>query len=323
MRVSRSTPSVIPIISSPASSSALDVRRARLHAATEDRLRAIRESTDTVVSADLKDFSIEQVLDRLPKKRREKRKGEYVHVSDLIGKCARKIAICDRESIAVAPDRLSVSDELTFAQGDAIHDVIKAMATSSDARQVWGKWKCSCGHLFHDTPCTHNETDPNDICPQCDTPTNVYEEVSMYDDELMIVGNPDLLRWIRSVEAFHVTEIKSLSAELWKELVRPDPKHIVQVLFYWLIMQRLGYRMVDTISIIYATKGYIFKGKPYREFIIEPLKELHRLAPYLELAEKLLESRTSNTLPPRDGCTTDASPKARKCEACRICFEVA
>ncbi len=309
----------------PASSSTprapLTARRARIQ---QDASRALQESLSSgklIVSATTDEISVATVLDKVPRERREKRKGDYVHVSDLLTKCVRKIALCDKHGIPVMPDRLSTSDKLTFAQGDAIHDTIKSMATSSDARQVWGNWSCDCGYLYHDDPCTHDKTDPNDFCPQCDTPTNKYHEVPMYDDELMIVGTPDLLRWIRVVEAFHVTEIKSMAHDAWKELSRPVPAHVMQVLFYWYLMHKLGYRMVDRVSLVYVTKGYIFTGeKPYKEFIIDPIKELARLEPYLEDARMIKLSKTTNAFPARTECAGPLVTKARKCEACEICF---
>lgn len=321
MRISRT---VIPIkAAAPTTTTVLAARRNRVQAAVADRYATIRNSTSTIVSLPDKDVAMAGVLDRLPKERREVRKGTHVHVSDLLGKCIRKIAICDRERIAVAPDRLSVSDQLTYAQGDAIHDVIKMMATRSEPRQVWGNWTCDCGHLFHDVPCTQSKTDPTDLCPLCNTPTHKYKEVPMFDDLLLIVGNPDLLRWIASVEAFCVSEIKSMAADAWKEITRPLPAHIVQVVFYWYLMHKLGYRMVDRISVIYATKGYVFRGKPYKEFIINPLDELHRLTPYLEMAEALVVARNGGALPPRLACAGEDSPKARSCEACAPCFAAA
>lgn len=315
MRVSRSAPA-------PAAKpvAVLNSRRAKLMRETQNELEASILANESVVSVANGELSITTLLDKLPREKREKRRGDHVHVSDLLGKCIRKIAICDRESIPVAPDRLTVSDKLTYAQGDAIHDVIKHMATLSDPRQVWGRWACKCGHLYHETPCTQSQTDPNDICPLCNTSTDHYHEVSMYDDELMIVGHPDLLRWIRSVEAFHVTEIKSMAADAWADLSRPIPLHVMQVLFYWYIMKKNNYRMVDKISILYASKGYMFKGKPYKEFQIDAPSEVHRLGPYLEYARTLVVARNGGEYPPRVTCSGENSPPARKCECTQVCF---
>lgn len=317
MRVTRSTPAAN---ASPAA--LLNSRRATRMLEVEKEREAIIAAGDNVVSVAHGELSIVSLLDRLPREKREKRHGDHVHVSDLLGKCIRKIAICDREAVAVAPDRLTVSDKLTYAQGDAIHDVIKNMATLSDPRQVWGKWSCKCGHLYHDEPCTHSLTDPNDICPQCETPTNHYHEVGMYDDELMIVGHPDLLRWIRTVEAFHVTEVKSMVADQWAELSRPIPLHVMQVLFYWYIMKKNGYRMTDVISIVYVSKGYMFKGKPYKEYLINAVSEVHRLEPYLEYARALVAAKNAGPLPQRVTCSGENSPAARKCECAQLCFSM-
>jgi hypothetical protein len=237
----------------------------------------------------------------------------------------RKIVLAERHSVMVRGQALTASDIFTFAQGDAIHEAVKAMATASSPARVWGKWRCKCGNLFHDEPCLQSETDPDDICEQCDTPTNVYEEVPMRDPDTMIVGTPDLLLYLAEVDAFHINEIKSIKHEAWLELVRPKPEHVIQVLFYWYLMRKLGYRVTDRVSLFYVTKGYIFGStKPYKEFMFSPEAELHRLDRYLAVAYAAKASRAnpnadSSELPERV-CTSEFTVDAKKCELCNICY---
>lgn len=308
----------------------LHARTLRLRGAVKDKETAIRESDDQIVPCPTEEDFLTDIINRAPRERRERRAGEYLHVSDLIGKCVRKIALCDRHGVPIRPDRLSSSDIFTFAQGDAIHDAVKAMATNSSPARVWGKWRCHCGHLFHDIPCLNSETDEHDICPQCDTPTNVYEEVAMRDPDTMIVGTPDLILYLSEFAAFHVTEIKSIAHDQWKELLRPKPDHVLQVLFYWYLMRALGYRLTDMVSVFYVTKGYIFGGaqKPYKEFMFRPEHELHRLDPYLADARALVASRSKGAVPttgaalPSRVCSGEFTVQAKKCEVCKICFGV-
>lgn len=330
MRIIRTPPVPKTAPAAPAASPPLHARTLRMRGAAvqqkADRETAIRESGDQIVPCPMEEDFLTDIINRTPRERRERRAGEYLHVSDLIGKCVRKIALCDRHGIPIRPDRLSSSDIFTFAQGDAIHDAVKAMATTSSPARVWGKWRCQCGHLFHDTPCVQSETDENDICPQCETPTNVYEEVAMRDPDTMIVGTPDLILYLSEFDAFHVTEIKSIAHEQWKELARPKPDHVLQVLFYWYLMRALGYRLTDMVSVFYVTKGYIFGGaqKPYKEFMFRPEDELHRLDPYLADARALVASRNKDddaALPSRV-CSGEFTVQAKKCEACKICFGV-
>ncbi len=322
MRVPRSPRSSAPV-AVPVAKAAdpLANRRARINTEAREQEQEIRESGDSVVACPTDADFLLDILNRSPREVRPMRPGDYLHVSDLLGKCVRKIVLSKRHSTPIRPQRLSPSDQIAFAQGDAIHDVIKSMATTSTPARVWGKWRCKCGNLFHDIPCTQAETDPLDICEFCATPTNVYEEVSMRDDDTMIVGNPDLIFYLAELDAYHITEIKSMAEAQFAELTRPKPEHVLQVLFYWYLMRKLGYRVTDRVSILYVTKNYKFVGSVWKEYMINPEEELHRLDIYLADAYATKASRASLTaaLPSRI-CTSEFTVDAKKCELCTMCF---
>ncbi len=322
MRVPRSPRASAPVaIPIARAADPLANRRARIDTTARQQAQALRESDDDVVPCPVEENFLTGIMNRAPRQVRPQRPGDYLHVSDLLGKCVRKMVLSRRHSTPIRPQRLTASDEMTFAQGDAIHDKVKAMSTASSPAQVWGKWKCQCGNIFHDEPCTYAETDPTDICEFCHTPTNVYEEVPMRDDDTMIVGTPDLLFYLAALEAFHITEIKSMADKEWQEIVRPKPEHVLQVLFYWYLMRKLGYRVTDMVSIFYVSKGYKFMGTPYKEFMFRPEDELHRLDIYLADAYATKASRLDPTaaLPSRI-CTGEFTVEAKKCELCTICF---
>lgn len=320
MRITRTSPAA-PVAAEPANDDPLNNRRARIQRVKEEKQEAIRESGVEIVECPVDDSFLTEIIDRAPREIRPMRPGDYLHVSDLLGKCVRKIVLCNRYSTPTRPQRLSASDLFTFAQGDAIHDTLKAMASASSPQQVWGKWRCKCGNIYHDEPCTLAETDPDDICEYCGTPTNVYEEVPMRDDDTMIVGTPDLLLYIAALRAFHISEIKSISHDQWKDLARPKPEHVLQVLFYWYLMRKLGYRVTDRVSIIYVTKNYVFQGRPYKEFMFNPERELHRLDDYIAdaYAAKAARKDKNAKLPSRT-CTGEYTVEAKKCEVCEICW---
>lgn len=295
-------------------------RRSTVKEAVETRRATARESTDPVVAIPKDETILSDLLDRARSDIRHRRQGDYLHVSDLITKCQRKIAIIERHGLPARAGKLGIMDMLTFRQGEAIHDVIKERAALGSPRMVWGKWRCRCGHLFHDDPCTFDEIDTEDICEHCGDPTIHYEEVSMRDDELMLVGNPDLLLYLEDIDAFHVTELKSIAHEQWQTLARPKPEHVIQVIFYWYIMRKLGYRLTDRVSILYVTKGYIFQGKPYKEFVFEVEPELRRLDDFIEEARMLKEARAGGKLPARTYCPHEDCSDAKQCEVTNICF---
>lgn len=267
-------------------------------------------------------YALEEALKKARSTPRAHRGGDYLHVSDLIHGCLRKKSLCDKYNVKPRPQILTLGDQFTFAQGDAIHDTAKSIFARATPDTIWGKWKCVCGYLYHDEPCTLAETDTDELCPRCGTPCNLYQEVSMFDEEWKIVGNPDLLNYHRRADAFHVSELKSIAHEQWKELKRPLPDHVLQVIFYWKIMQRLGYSLFDSVSILYITKGWVFGYKaPYIEFVLHAPPEVSRLDDMIEDAIAYRDAKENDTLPLRTRCSTKDSPHAKNCEVCQLCFK--
>lgn len=261
------------------------------------------------------------ITDILAKSRalgRPARQTEYLHVSDLIGKCLRKMAIIETMGMPSKPQSLSLTDSLTYAQGDAIHEVMKQRVTMGGNKLVWGNWACKCGKPATTKPCLYSEVQ-GFVCAGCGGSELLYVEVPMRDKELKIVGTPDLLTLIPEHKALHVSELKSISHDVWKDMSRPIPEHVIQVVFYWFLMQRLGYRLSNRVSIIYVTKGWLFSGNPFKEFTLDATVELPRLDIYLESARAIHATRMGGNLPKRI-CESERSPEAKKCEVCRTCF---
>jgi hypothetical protein len=262
------------------------------------------------------------ILEILTKSRtlgRPARSTDYLHVSDMVGKCIRKLALIESLGVPAKPQGLSLTDSLTFAQGDAIHDVLKSRVASGGREQIWGNWQCACKTTFTTEPCTLAEVDAARICPACKTPLNVYREVSFRDEEYKVVGNPDLLIVLPAYSALFVSELKSISDKLWKELARPDPDHVIQVLFYWYLVKKAGYRVADRVSVVYATKGWMFSGSPCKEYVFHAPSQVARLQPYLAEAAALKASREGGNLPTRT-CRTAQDTTAKNCEVCATCF---
>lgn len=255
--------------------------------------------------------------------KREARAKDYLHVSDLIGRCLRKLAIEEHFDLPIQPQQLTFMDSTTFAQGDAIADVVMRRTANAASGKLWGKWRCACKHLRIDTPCILDEVDTSDMCERCGTACDTYVEVSQFYEELKIVGNPDVLLYFAEFDAFHITELKSIAHAQFLELVRPKPEHVIQALFYWWIMYMNGIRLGRHVTIFYVTKGYMFKGEPYKEFTIDALAEVGRLNDYINDARTMKTFREGGAFPPRLKCPSAVAPDARKCPASQLCFSEA
>lgn len=286
--------------------------------------RAPQSAGDQVVSSPNTDNPLGEVIDKARWEMRPARPGPLLHVSDLLTKCIRKKSLEERHGATPAQQRLTMSDLLTFAMGDAVHDTVKERARIGSPDKVWGIWSCKCKFLMHVEPCVYTEIDQDETCPHCKTRVDHYNEVSMEDEEYGVVGNPDLLLYFARKDAFMVTEIKSMAPKMWEELKRPDPKHIFQVVFYWHLMHRKGYRLCDRVSVLYVTKGWQFGDKcVYKEFLIDPLAVLDRIACYIEEAKAYKAARESrnNALPPRTFCAHRDAKGAKSCVVVDECWD--
>lgn len=245
------------------------------------------------------------------------RHGEYLHVSDLLGKCVRKVALSDKYKLSVPAASLGDSMGLTFAQGTAMHEYVKEKFKKGHPDKLFGRWSCLCGNAVTE-PMLHNSV-PNRPCVDCGKVPYRYRELEIFNDDLMVVGSPDITLYLSELQAYYPIELKSMNPEDWKNIVRPVPDHILQVLFYWRLLKEAGYSVVNQISIIYMNKGYVFK-LPYKEFVIKPEEQLDRLSLYDDEARALKEYRKSGTMPPRTFCSSPACADAKACHVANVCF---
>jgi hypothetical protein len=244
----------------------------------------------------------------------EFRSTDNIHVSDIISKCVRKIALMRRLNLRHPQEQLMDGHAITFAIGDAIHDYIKGRFVKGHPDKVHAKWACLCGKewfvgLFKDRP--------RKQCDHCSTAPYKYNEVRITDSETKLTGSPDLLLWLEELGAYYIVEIKSAAAETWKEMVRAEPNHKVQVSLYWWLLQRAGMPVVNRTSVLYTNKEFSFKF-PYKEFVVDP--HTVDLSPYMEDLEKLADALKGGELPPRIMCGGPDAPEAKKCPVRVTCF---
>ena len=182
-----------------------------------------------VVLRDREDFFL-KMLRYAPAQLNTYRSHDYVHVSDLLGKCARKAALSEKFGLPMPANNLSDSMGLTFAQGTAMHDYIKDKVAKGHPEKLFGRWGCLCGKTI--TQPMIRDHVPNIACTDCGRVPDKYHELELFDEEYKIVGSPDITLYLDELEAYYPVEIKSINPEDWKEIARPKPDHVLQVLFY-------------------------------------------------------------------------------------------
>lgn len=243
------------------------------------------------------------------------RGGEHVHVSDVVSKCIRKIALMRRLNVRHPVESVFDGQGITFAIGDAVHDYIKARFVKGHPEKVWAKWTCGCGQSGYTGTYA---TRPKKPCTECGMPLDKQNEVPFVHEAYKVKGTPDLLLWLEQYAAMFIVEIKSMAAEMFKELARPLPNHKVQIALYWHILKACDMPVVDRCSLLYANKEFSFK-LPYKEFMFDP-REVD-LSAYWDDLEALKAAADGKSLPPRVVCGADNAPEAKKCPVCVTCFQ--
>jgi hypothetical protein len=244
------------------------------------------------------------------------RGGDYMHVSDLLYKCTRKIAISHKQSTPPPDEMIFPAQGITFAQGHAIGDFIVNRVQQKQPSALYGNFKCPCKKL-NVLGVWSVVRRGKHVCDNCGHPPEKYHEVTLVNEECMMVGNVDLMLMID--EHIHLTELKSMASHLWDALERPSPEHKAQALIYWWMARELGMPIHDRLSIMYASKGYSMKS-PYKEFVIRPSLEMSFIEDHLEDARAYGAYRRGGALPPRIQCATNKAPQAKKCHVCNSCF---
>lgn len=241
--------------------------------------------------------------------------GGNIHVSDVIGKCLRKIVLMERLGQKHGTEKLSEGQGVTFAIGDALGAYVTARVTEGHGDMIWANWKCACGETSKKGLFRKVSKIECDVCGQ---PLVRHNEVPFPDDEWHVTGSPDIILYMDEYGAYYIVELKSMAASMWNDLARPLPDHVIQVTFYWHLLHRAGWPLVDRCSILYTNKDFMFK-LPYKEFVVDP-RVADRLEPYLEDLEAFRIARDGGPLPPRTYCPSIEAPGAKACPIAVSCF---
>lgn len=241
---------------------------------------------------------------------------KYLHVSDLLGNCMRKIALSYMTNTKLVGEPLWDNMLVTFAIGNGVHDAVRDKMQRVRPDEMYGVWRCKCKHNPTMFEGTATQALAQKSCKRCGHDLDTYDEIRLLNEDICVVGSVDLT--LLFDRAFYLNEIKSIKKEDWDALARPLPMHILQVVLYWWLARELSKPIHDKVSIFYVTKGHVF-GNPYKEFVISPMEHLHRLDEYFEDARSLKDARAGGALPVKI-CPTVTSPQAKKCEMCTLCF---
>jgi len=237
----------------------------------------------------------------------------YVHVSSLLNFCPRKWRLVQMSNAELSNFPKSADRVMWMIGRAAEHHVRTSIMKSLDWGGIYGRWSCVCGKHSYEGFCKSTAT-----CNSCSDLTRTYGELSVFDEELKVVGNPDMLL---SVEKnLRVVEIKSMNKREFDSMSAPKPNHVFQAACYHRILSS-RFEMSPLVTIFYVCKDYSFAGSPYQEFSVpaDDVRPLVDLA--FEQVRLLREAEENNTLPDRlEACASPHTATAKKCEMCVQCF---
>lgn len=240
----------------------------------------------------------------------------YVHVSSLVGICARQYALAHRYQIE-AVETVTGGHRIMWKMGRAIEAHVRNQFLEGEGYQgIYGNWKCECGSL------DHLGMFPAATCQACGKKALRYFEPVLHDDVNKIVGSPDIT-FLVGRYFFVPVELKSMNKADWDALAAPLPDHIAQASMYRYLYQQKGFLVHDNIKFVYTTKDFKW-GDPYKEYQVDCTQEgvVNMVASMVEAARQIKVANDTRTLPARSVCQTAGNRRAKTCPVAHLCFSM-
>lgn len=251
------------------------------------------------------------------------RKSAYTHLSDLMGKCHRMLAIIKRFDIYPSPTRIFDQNILMFAMGNMLHDEARRRFATQNPAQFYGFWQCGCK-----ATCLEGTKQYADSfhCETCNGRLTEYVEIRVIYSDLMVGHSIDSMFLLDS-RALRVIEIKSCTKEAFETYKRtntPAADHVVQGMAYWRASRTAGYNVDSNISIFYVCKEYISDGQSL-EIVVpvtDRIAEFQTRELYSDM-ELINEIDFNKPLPKRLGrCADCFTSDAKYCPTAGLCFSL-
>ena len=248
---------------------------------------------------------------------------EHIHASDITKDqpqfCPREIALLRILDKKRKDQWLGQATKVTFAIGDAYHDLI---------RDTWlrdiavGHWTCP-----HCKAVVEFSKLPKTPCPECGSKKWEYTEVRFQSIELGISGSIDFIADLKLQKAV-ITEIKSMDKDQFGDLVAPIAEHRIRTCLYLKIIESSDNPYKDRLDlqhsrILYVSKGYGKKdtltGKftPFKEYVIN--RNDASIEPYLNKA-KVIKLFEDKGVLPAGVCKSAFDPRCKSCTVAPDCF---
>ncbi|QIG76124.1 hypothetical protein EVC24_103 [Rhizobium phage RHph_I4] len=240
----------------------------------------------------------------------------YVHVSSLVGICARQYALAQRYQVE-AVESVTGGHRIMWKIGRAVEKHVRMQFIDGQGRQgIYGVWKCRCERI------DHLGMFPARTCNYCEEQATRYFEPVLHDEENKIVGSPDLTFLVGRFY-FVPVELKTMNKADWDKLEAPLPDHIAQASMYRYLYSLKGYLVHNNVKFVYVTKDFKW-GDPYKEFQVDCTQEavVNTVAAMVDAARRIKSARDTRVLPNRSVCQTASNSRAKGCPVAHLCFSM-
>lgn len=248
------------------------------------------------------------------------RKSGYTHLSDLMGKCHRMLAIIKRYDIHPSPKRLFDQSVVVFAQGNMLHDEARRRYANQIPEMFYGFWRCGCRETCEEG----TKSSVSKSCKHCGGGLDEYVELRVIYDDIEVGHSMDGLL-LHASGQLEVVEIKSCTKEAfekYKTNQRPDMEHVTQAGAYWKALRVAGYDVTDTVSVVYVCKEYVTPSQSYT--IQTPMNDViveNNVDPLYDDMPIINELEFKAPLPPRMGsCVKCGTGGTKYCSVAALCF---
>ena len=257
----------------------------------------------------------------IPPQQQGFRDGKYIHISDLINKCPRVIAIHYVHKKQLYGMSMSHQLGFTFRQGEAMASYMEDHVKRTLPEHMYGGWSCKCGKEKRENT-TYSKVSELE-CKVCGSGLDNYHELFVADEEYQISGSIDIT--LLFGKTYHVNELKSIKKDGddgFVGLTQAKPIHRIQALFYVWLLTRAGKLVHPEFSVFYMNKAYGWRMEDQvKEYVINYKDYAHTLESYLDDAKDIKIAREGGPLPPRI-CNDTYERKAKDCELCTLCFNL-
>lgn len=265
--------------------------------------------------------AIREQDNKVVKSRRVDTQG-YMHLSTFVKHCPRR-AVLTRDSDDDQSGTVLGSMRIVWEMGRGVERHIRGQYIKAVNREgIYGVWKCKCGKqkqtgFYRDRK----------ACPSCGTKSKEYHELTVFDNEGMIVSNPDFL--VLDGEGMLVpVEIKSINKEDFNKLEAPNGDNMNQLVGYWINLKDHGpdnvrSRLSNYVIIIYANKDFTWSDDPYKEYRVKLSQVQSMVNAYHQLRDTRISTlHDPEIMPERRLCAKVDKGPAKECPVAVRCFSM-